>query len=223
MSEHSLTNVLRVTPRAKPLPAEERRTAIVEVARPLFMEQGAQLTTRQVAEAAGIAEGTLFRVFPTKHELMCAVIDDVVDPTRVISAIGALHPSSLAEAVHDVLGVLNENVRTTSAFFAALHSSAGETPAPPRHLPPPQNAHWARISRVTGAIASLLSPFADDLTVSTSKAAGLVHTMALATMHPFLSVSRFEDIDEVTELMLHGFARPDTGRPEAARPDRQEI
>ena len=51
---------------------DERRTAIVEVAIPLLEEHGATLTTKQVAEAAGIAEGTLFRAFGTKDELVHA-------------------------------------------------------------------------------------------------------------------------------------------------------
>ena len=52
-----------MTPRAAPLSPDERRRAIVDAVLPLLIEHGRAVTTRQMAEAAGIAEGTIFRVF----------------------------------------------------------------------------------------------------------------------------------------------------------------
>ena len=43
---------------------------IVEATLPLLLEHGEMVTTRQIAEAAGIAEGTIFRVFADKDELI---------------------------------------------------------------------------------------------------------------------------------------------------------
>ncbi|MGJ6979765.1 TetR/AcrR family transcriptional regulator [Aestuariimicrobium soli] len=198
-----------MTPRAPALPPEERRATILAAARPLILELGGQVTTKQVADAAGIAEGTLFRVFTTKQELMCAVIEDVVDPSGVVAALEELRPSTLDEAVRGVFEVLRDHVRTTTMFFAALHASTRETDGPPRHQPPPHEAHRERIDRVTTAITGLLTPFAAQLTVPAERAASLVHTVALATLHPFLAAHHFDDLDEVTALMLHGFVRPD--------------
>ena len=59
---------------------EERRAAIVRAARPLFLEHGQATSTRLVAEAAGIAEGTVFRAFATKQDLVDAVLDAEFDP-----------------------------------------------------------------------------------------------------------------------------------------------
>ena len=56
--------------RAEPLAPDDRRRAIVEAVIPLLVERGATATTRQMAEAAGIAEGTIFRVFPDKAALI---------------------------------------------------------------------------------------------------------------------------------------------------------
>ena len=56
------------------MPPDARRQTIIDAARPLLIASGAQFTTRQVAEAAGVAEGTIFRVFDSKQDLLAAVI-----------------------------------------------------------------------------------------------------------------------------------------------------
>jgi AcrR family transcriptional regulator len=55
---------------------EERRERILDVARVLFEAKGYQgATTAQIAEAAGVPEGTLFEVFRTKRDLVFALLE----------------------------------------------------------------------------------------------------------------------------------------------------
>ncbi|ACZ30461.1 regulatory protein TetR [Xylanimonas cellulosilytica DSM 15894] len=56
--------------RAAPLAPDERRAAILDAVLPLVAERGHDVTTRELAAAAGVAEGTLFRVFPDKNALI---------------------------------------------------------------------------------------------------------------------------------------------------------
>ena len=69
------------------MPADQRRASIIAATRPLLAEHGLDLTTRQVAEATGIAEGTIFRHFTSKDELISAVIADSLD---ALAAHGAM-------------------------------------------------------------------------------------------------------------------------------------
>ena len=47
----------------------------MEATLPLLRAHGLSITTRQIAEAAGVAEGTIFGVFPDKEALLQAVQD----------------------------------------------------------------------------------------------------------------------------------------------------
>ena len=63
------------------LPAEERKKQIVEVATKLFSEKGFHgTTTREIAEAAGISEAIVFRLFETKEKLYAAIIETHKEP-----------------------------------------------------------------------------------------------------------------------------------------------
>ncbi len=52
------------------LSAEERRDGILQAAIPLFAERGfADVTTREIARAAGVSEALLYRHFPSKRDI----------------------------------------------------------------------------------------------------------------------------------------------------------
>lgn len=52
---------------------EDRKAAIVDSVLPLVRERGNDVTSRELAQAAGVAEGTLFRAFGDKTALVGAV------------------------------------------------------------------------------------------------------------------------------------------------------
>ncbi|MBO2457520.1 TetR/AcrR family transcriptional regulator [Actinomadura violacea] len=54
--------------------AERNRRAILDTAAGMFAEQGMRLTLEQIAKAAGIGVGTIYRRFPT----LDALIDELV-------------------------------------------------------------------------------------------------------------------------------------------------
>jgi AcrR family transcriptional regulator len=108
--------------RAPALSPDERRAAIVAATLPLLLERGIGVTTKQIADAAGIAEGTIFRVFPDKNALLGAVIDAAADTSAAEAAIAAIDPSlaverQIEEAVRILQRRMLEVWRVVSTVF----------------------------------------------------------------------------------------------------------
>jgi AcrR family transcriptional regulator len=70
-----------VSPSGRPLRADARRNRdlIVTSARAAFQERGPDASLEEIARGAGVGIGTLYRHFPTRHELLDTVFRDSVD------------------------------------------------------------------------------------------------------------------------------------------------
>ncbi|NOJ97269.1 TetR/AcrR family transcriptional regulator [Corallococcus sp. CA049B] len=68
--------------------ARRNRARILDAAEAVFAEQGASASTEAVAAHAGVAIGTVFRHFPTKPELLQAVVMHLME--RLITEVDAM-------------------------------------------------------------------------------------------------------------------------------------
>ena len=63
--------------------SEDKQIALLEAATNVVAEQGLGAPTSLIAKRAGVAEGTLFRYFATKDELLTCLQDaGATEPTR---------------------------------------------------------------------------------------------------------------------------------------------
>src|SRR5689334_5325636 len=71
-----LVRVALMTPRADAL---RNRAALLAAAEAEFAAHGAEASVAEIARRAGIGKGTVFRHFPTKDDLLAAVVLDRID------------------------------------------------------------------------------------------------------------------------------------------------
>src|SRR5689334_25018938 len=69
---------------------EQRRAALIAATVPLLREHGFAVSTRQIADAAGVAEGTIFGVFPDKASLLRAAMISAFDPVPTLAALSGI-------------------------------------------------------------------------------------------------------------------------------------
>jgi AcrR family transcriptional regulator len=56
--------------------AERNRRRVLDAAQTLFRERGLEVGVAEIAQRAGVGRGTLFRNFPTKQDLIAAIVID---------------------------------------------------------------------------------------------------------------------------------------------------
>lgn len=192
--------------RATPLPPDERRRALIDATLPLLREHGLGISTRQIAEAACVAEGTIFRVFPSKAELIDATIEEAISHERLVGRLAAEASGlGLADQVAAVVRVLQEHALDAKLIFAILGhrpSHAKDEPDDEARRP----SHSDINARVAGTITALFTPHAAQLTLEPAAAAWMV--LALS----FGSAFTVPDADalppaRVADVLLHGIAK----------------
>jgi AcrR family transcriptional regulator len=72
-----------VQPRRQRADAERNRRALLDAAVQVFGERGLDATVAEIAARAGVGQGTAFRHFPTKEQLIAATVRDVLDRITV--------------------------------------------------------------------------------------------------------------------------------------------
>jgi AcrR family transcriptional regulator len=176
------------------MPPEQRRAAIIEAVRPLLIEHGQAVTVRQIAAAAGVAEGTIFGVFADKDELIAAVVEHVVNIESFEQAVSGIdRQAPFEERLVSVTELLQSSVVDV---WQVLSSIGGK--------------HRAKHSRgmpESQAMIELLAVEPERFRVDPVRAARMLQGLTLSLSHPMLA-TKPASATEIVDMLLHGAGAP---------------
>ena len=191
--------------RAEPLAPEDRKKAIVEAVIPLLLAQGPNATTAQMADAAGIAEGTIFRVFPDKPALVHEAIRSCLDPAPTLEQIAGIERDLPLEIkLRKAAAIIIQRSEKVHALAAVLRSLP--TTGHSHH----QDTHKTVVeanSLIFWALTRVFRDDADRLAVEPARAAAAFRGLLFAVSFPLSDPDELITAEEAIEILLDGIVR----------------
>lgn len=175
---------------------DDRRQALVTATLPLLLEHGRSVTTRQIADAAGVAEGTIFRVFDSKDDLVTAALEDALDLAPFIAQLyGIDRDLPLAPMLLEVVELFQRRFERVFTLMTRMGMVG----------PPRAKAHMeAERERLAAIVTALAEPHRDQLRVPPAQLMHMVRLLTFSGTHPHISDGHPLTAEEIVDTVLHG-------------------
>jgi AcrR family transcriptional regulator len=192
---------------------DERREVLVDVYLQLARAHGRRPSTSEIAAAAKVAEGTIYRAFRTKDELEEEAVQFAFCPAPVRHEIAAIDPGLsmrdrlvaftriLQQRFTDVFGLMTAlGIAPPArdghdACFAAGHhlpDAGGSDECSPRHQP------------LLDAITELLEGSREQFAVAPEDVIHRIRLLTFSGSHPAISDGRLLTPEEIVDTILDG-------------------
>lgn len=181
--------------------AADRREALIEATLPLLLEHGRAVTTRQIAQAAGVAEGTIFRVYPSKDELILAAVEHGMALEPFLADLSAINRDQpLRGRLLDLAAQLQIRFRGIFTLMSAMGMVG----------PPRAHRHMEEGRRQAEEImVALVQPDASLLTCRPDQLVHMLRMLTFSATHPHISDGRKLTPDQIVGTLLDGVLRKD--------------
>lgn len=185
---------------------------IATTAIPLYLEQGASVTSRQLADHLGIAEGTIFRVFGDKTELVRAVVDAFFDQAH--QGLGPeLEDPDLDLAQKLRVLIRNARARAQGVFTMISLLEPGEAHEFMRHR---------RESHFEATAAAAFATDAAQMNIEPQKLGALIRLLVIAASAPRMGGGMPLSDEELVDFALHGIIGQ-AGNDDVAGRNRRKV
>lgn len=179
---------------------DDRRAQILDAVVPVVLERGLAVTSKQLAEAAGVAEGTLYKSFGDKESLLRALVaregrrgDDATAWLQSGGADGAtLHELVEGIAIRGI-AQYGRQFRLFQMLGALMQHPTGE-----------ELAEW---ERMLDPWIAALAERGDELGLAPDRAASILRMLVVAASHEG-GWGVAMPADDVCRVFLHGVAAP---------------
>lgn len=177
------------------------------VAAPLVRRLGRTVTTKEIAQAAEVAEGTIFYVFDDKDALIQAVVEREFRIEPVLAELSGIDPGApLPARLVAIVEVLRRRLRSVFELMTALGM---HRPPPPHDGAGPHTPHHDLLT----ALTTLLSGDAAMLRYPPAKTAELIRLFTFAASHPAITDNSPLEATEIVDVLLGGITTHPEGSP----------
>ena len=193
--------------RARPLPPDDRRREIIDAVIPLLLERGSALSTRDIADAAGVAEGTVFSVFPDKASVIIEAVKATVDPDSTREALAEIPEDApfeqQLEIAAELLMVRGERIGLLVGVLRTIQPAGEGKPAAAHRII--KESHAATLL----ALSDLFGRHEARLKTTPARAAVVFWGLVFANAHALMTGDERLEAAAIVDMVLHGIAAPD--------------